>query len=230
VYSCHRSETLEPAPAASVNGKRPGHEVLDPAGAPSALHRVDHRRRAGNTVAGWRRERTTPMIGGLPQRRGPRRVIGDREPASVFRRGFWLVGACGWKLGPGAPVQGPGQAFCPLRSLPALGFPGFSELGLTVPGSQPHVATDPNRTVDRADRGPLHRVELLQHMRGPCHGRIISSAKHPPARPVLLPWAGLDGCQEAVWASVLRAGWWQPPGGWTERWVSDRVPAAGSGR
>jgi hypothetical protein len=183
VYSCHRSETLEPAPAASVNGKRPGHEVLDPA----------------------------PMIGGLPQRRGPRRVIGDREPASVFRRWFWLVGACGWKVRPGAPVQGPGQAFCPLRSLPALGFPGFSELGLTVPGSQPHVATDPNWTVDRADRGPLHRVELLQHMRGPCHGRIISSAKHPPARPVLLPWAGLDGCQEAVWASVLRAGWWQPP-------------------
>lgn len=183
MYSCHRSETLEPAPAASVNGKRPGHEVLDPA----------------------------PMIGGLPQRRGPRRVIGDREPASVFRRWFWLVGACGWKVRPGAPVQGPGQAFCPLRSLPALGFPGFSELGLTVPGSQPHVATDPNWTVDRADRGPLHRVELLQHMRGPCHGRIISSAKHPPARPVLLPWAGLDGCQEAVWASVLRAGWWQPP-------------------
>jgi len=151
------------------------------------------------------------MIGGLPQRRGPRRVIGDREPASVLRRWFWLVGACGWKVRPGAPVQGPGQAFCPLRSLPALGFPGFSELGLTVPGSQPHVATDPNWTVDRADRGPLHRVELLQHMRGPCHGRIISSAKHPPARPVLLPWAGLDGCQEAVWASVLRAGWWQPP-------------------
>jgi len=37
--------------------------------------------------------------------------IGDRDAASFVQRWFWLVGACGWKLGPGAPVQGPGQPF-----------------------------------------------------------------------------------------------------------------------
>jgi hypothetical protein len=163
------------------------------------------------------------MIGGLPQRRGPRRVIGDREPASVFRRWFWLVGACGWKVRPGAPVQGPGQAFCPLRSLPALGFPGFSELGLTVPGSQPHAATDPNWTVDRADRGPLHRASCSSTC------VVLAMVESSPQRSTLRQ--GLCCCLGQASMAVRRlfgrrccgpAGG-SRPGGWTERWVTDRV-------
>ena len=64
------------------------------------------------------------------------RVIGDRNDAASFvQRWFWLVGACGWKLRPRAPVQGPSQPFGSGVSLPALGFPGVAELELTVPGT-----------------------------------------------------------------------------------------------
>jgi hypothetical protein len=62
-------------------------------------------------------------------------VIGNRDAASFVQRWFWLVGACGWNVRPWASVQGPGQPFCSGVSLPALGFPGFAELELTVPGS-----------------------------------------------------------------------------------------------
>jgi hypothetical protein len=122
--------------------------------------------------------------------------------ASFVQRSLCLVGACGWKLRPGAPVQGPGQPFRSLTSLPALGFPGFSELKLTVPGSQPHAATDPDWTVDRADRGPPDRIELLQRVRGPCHARIILSAStsgkasRPPwdLAPIRLSGRGWSDC------------------------------------
>jgi hypothetical protein len=74
------------------------------------LRRVDHRRRASDTM--------TVASGGEPRHdcrpaRAPRsrRVIGDRDTGSALRRWFWLVGACGWKLRPGAPVHGPGQPF-----------------------------------------------------------------------------------------------------------------------
>jgi hypothetical protein len=175
------------------------------------LHRVDYRRRAGDTVAGWRRERnhshdwrpaTAPWSPTCHRRQGARVSLS-------------AVVLAGWRLWMESQARGSGS-----RPWPSVLPPAFAASAWLpgLLGARAHTARVPAACGDGSelDRGPRRprsasQGELLQHMRGPCHGRIISSAKHPPARPVLLPWAGLDGCQEAVWASVLRAGWWQPP-------------------
>ena len=139
------------------------------------------------------------------------RVIGDRDAASFVQRWFWLVSACGWKLGPRAPVQGPSQPFGPGVSLPALGFPGFAELELTVPeilaafGGRSGPDHAPRRPRSAAqDRAAPEHASSLPYWNHPLIQESVGrvAVAHPSAGPA--PVGGPAGwCSEGSW----QVGW-----------------------
>ena len=186
---------------------------------------------------------TTPMIGGLPQHRGP-----DVPSAAGSPRQFF-GGGSGW-LAPVDGNSGPGLRFKALakRSDPC---DRCHRLASRASRSSSSQCQGPSRMRRRIRTGPWTAQTAVRFTGSSCSSTcvVLAMVESSPQRSTLRQ--GLCCCLGQASMAVRRlfgrrccgpAGG-SRPGGWTERWVSDRVagsrrirpmmaatnPAAGSG-
>ena len=150
----------------------PDHEVLDPAGAPSAPRRVDDRRRAGDTVAGWRRERNHSHDW------RPARAPWSRCHRRQGRRvSLSAVVLAGWRLWRETQARGSGS-----RPWPTVLIRRFAAsawlLGLLE--ARAHSARVPAACGDGSepDRGPRRPRSASQDRVAPAHAWSLPCSNH----------------------------------------------------
>ena len=163
------------------------------------------------------------MIGGLPQHHGPDVSSATGSPRQSFG------GGSGWL----APVDGNSGLGLRFKALAKRSDPCVrcQRLASRASRSSSSQCQGPSRRRRRIRTGPWTAQTAVRFTGSSSSSRCVvfamleSSPQQSTLRRGLcccLGQASID-CQEAVWASVLRAGSGSRPGGWTERWVSDRV-------
>jgi hypothetical protein len=133
----------------------------------------------------------------------------------------------GWRLWMETQARGSGSRPWPSVLIPVFaasawlhGLLGARAHSARVPaafgdGSEPDHAPRRPRSASQGRVAPAHAWSL------PCLHHLLSKA--PSGKACAAALAGLDGCQEAVWRRGCGPADDSRLGGWTERWVSDRV-------